>query len=81
MTTIHIAAPPKFGGLFQDCSRCGYVLQDFTGGQPMVPEEDAGTGIPYWTVGNRVAVNGNATWNMPDDTPLSSGETDCRPTS
>jgi hypothetical protein len=81
MTTIHVAAEPKFSGLYQDCSRCGYVFQDLTGSQPMVPEEDAGTGIPYWTVGNRIAVNGRASWNIPNGAPLEDNEIECRPTS
>ncbi|MGP3914353.1 hypothetical protein [Nonomuraea sp. 10N515B] len=81
MATIHIAGEPRFGGLYQDCARCGHVFQDYTGGEVMTLEEDAGLGIPYWTVGNRIAVNGNASWNIPDGEPLEDDETECRPTS
>lgn len=81
MTTIHIAANPKFSGLYQDCARCGHVFQDYTGGEVMTLEEDAGLGIPYWTPGNRVAVNGGAAWNVPDGEPLESNEAECRATS
>lgn len=81
MTTIHIAAEPQYSGLYQACSRCGHVLQDYTGGQPMTLQEDAGTGIPSWTPGNRVAVKDNATWNIPDGEPLEDDETECWPTS
>ena len=81
MTTVHIAGEPRFGGLFQDCSRCGYVFQDLTGSQPMVPEDQAGLGIPYWTVGGRVAVNGNASWALLDDAELDDAEIKCRPAS
>jgi hypothetical protein len=81
VTTIHIAGPAQMGGLYQDCSRCGHVLQDFTGGQPMTPTDQADRGIPAWTEGNRIAVNDNATWNIPDGEPLEDDETECRATS
>lgn len=81
MSTIHIAGEPRFGGLFQDCARCGYVFQDYTGRQPMAHEEDAGLGIPYWTVGSRVAVNGGASWTVKVELPLGFGENECRPAS
>lgn len=78
MTAVHIAGPPQMGGLYQTCSRCGYVLQDYTGGQVMVPEDQADRGIGIWSVGKRVAVNGDASWRVPDDAPLDDGETECR---
>ncbi|MEU4578982.1 hypothetical protein [Nonomuraea sp. NPDC023979] len=78
---IHVAAEPTFGGLYQECSRCGYVLQDYTGSHPMVPEDDAGMGIPFWSVGRPVAVQGTATWVMPDGAELAPGEIECRATS
>jgi hypothetical protein len=68
------------GGLYQACSRCGHVLQDFVGDQIMVPEGQD-RGIAAWTEGNRVAANDNATWNIPNSEPLEDDETECRATS
>lgn len=78
--TIHLAGPVQMGGLYQECSRCGFVLQDYTGGQPMVPE-GMDTSIPVWPVGRRISVAGNATWTLADGIPLDADETECRSTS
>lgn len=75
--TIHVAAPPQLGGLHQACSRCGHVLQDYTGGQLMVPDGQDTT-IPTWAEGRRVGVADNATWTMADDEPLDLDETECK---
>lgn len=80
-TIIHVAAEPTFGGLYQACARCSHVFQDYTNSQPMVPEDQAGLGIPYWTVGRRIAVCGIASWVLADDAELDSDEADCRPIS
>jgi hypothetical protein len=68
------------GGLYQECARCGYVLQDFTGGVIMVPDgQDAG--IPTFPEGWRLVVRGNATWVKADDAPLDDDEIECKATS
>lgn len=78
---VHIAGPPRMGGLFQECARCGYVLQNYTGSVVMVPEDQADRGIPSFPEGRRLVVSGNATWVKADDAPLESHEADCRPIS
>jgi len=78
IATIHVAGPPQLGGLYQTCTRCGHVLQDYTGSQPMVPEGEDPT-IPTWPEGQRIAVSGNATWTIPPGLPLGHDQTECRP--
>ncbi|MFC6081015.1 hypothetical protein [Sphaerisporangium aureirubrum] len=79
MITIHVAGEPQMGGLYQQCARCGHVLQDFTGSQPMVPEGQD-SAIPYWTPGRPVAVDGNRTWLVADrDRGPLGGEAECEP--
>lgn len=80
MTTVHIAGPPQLGGLYQECTRCGYVLQDYTGSQPMVVDGEDTT-ISAWPEGRRIAVRGNATWVNADGASLDDDETECRSTS
>lgn len=80
-TTVHVAGPVQLGGLYQQCARCGYVLQDYTGGQVMVPEGQASQGIPAWAVGGRVAVDGGAKWVVLGDAPLDVGQVECQPVS
>lgn len=77
MTTLHTAGPPQFGGLYQACTRCGYVLQDYTGSQPMVVDGEDTT-IATWPEGRRIAERGNATWVMADDALLDENETECK---
>ncbi|MGP4092976.1 hypothetical protein [Nonomuraea sp. KM90] len=80
MTTVHIAGPPRMGGLYQECSRCRYVLQNYTGGMVMVPDgQDAE--IPHFPEGWRIVISGNAAWAKADDAELDDGETECRPAS
>lgn len=78
--TIHVAGPVQLSGLYQACSRCGFVLQDYTGGMPMVVEGDDTT-IPAWEEGKRIAVRENASWTLANDMPIGLGEEECRPTS
>ncbi|MEV0616147.1 hypothetical protein AB0I81_22730 [Nonomuraea sp. NPDC050404] len=80
MTTVHVAGPPQMGGLYQECSRCGYVLQNFTGGMIMVPEGQD-TEIPTFPEGRRIVISGKAAWVLADDRELEDGETECRPAS
>lgn len=82
--TIHVAGPPQFGGLYQTCTRCGHVLQDYTGGMPMVAvtEEATDVSLPVWPEGERIAVRGNGTWVIgPAGRELDHTERECRPTS
>ena len=79
MTTVHIAGPAQLGGLYQECARCGHVLQDYTGGQVMIPEGQADKGIASWLEGGQVAVDGNASWVVGDFPPM--GAAECRPAS
>lgn len=81
--TVHLAGPPQLGGLYQECARCGHVLQDYTGGEVgVVAEPGASTDIAHWTEGERIATAGNATWLIgPPGRPLDATETECRPTS
>ena len=76
MTVIHTAGPPQLGGLHQQCARCGHVLQDYTGSQPMVVEDE--DTISTWPEGRRIAVRDNATWVMAEDAPLDDDETECQ---
>ncbi|MDX3111387.1 hypothetical protein [Nonomuraea angiospora] len=80
MTTVHVAGPPQMGGLYQECARCRYVLQDYTGGAVMIPEGQD-LGIPHFPEGRRIAISGNAAWALADDVELDDDETECRPTS
>lgn len=77
MTIVHIAGPPRMGGLFQECARCGYVLQNYTGSVLMVPDGQD-TGIPTLPEGRRIVISGNATWVKADDAELVDGEIECR---
>ncbi|MER7063969.1 hypothetical protein [Streptomyces albidoflavus] len=81
MTTVHVAGPPQMGGLYQECARCSYVLQDYTGGAIMIPEDQADTGIPTFPEGWRIVISGNAAWAKAEDAELCEHETECRPTS
>lgn len=80
MITIHIAGPPQAGGLYQECARCGHVLQDYTGHQLYTPEGDDTT-IAHWPEGRRIGVNDGLTWTLADHIPLNPDETERRPTS
>jgi hypothetical protein len=81
VTTNHIAAPARMCGLYQDCRRCGYVFQDLTRGEALALEDQADVDIPSWPEGRRIAVDGNASWQLRDGAPLVAGEIECRPTS
>lgn len=75
--TIHIAGPPQLGGLYQQCARCGHVLQDYTGSMPMVVEGQDPT-VPTWIEGQRIGVYGGAMWMLGPDIPLDADEAECR---
>jgi hypothetical protein len=80
-TTVHVAGPVQLGGHYQECARCGHVLQDYTGSEVMVPEGQADLGLPSWPEGLPIAVEGGATWVKGADVPLAEHETECRPAS
>lgn len=83
VATVHVAGPPQLGGLFQDCARCGHVLQDYTGSEVMVSVEPGDTAPPtigHWQEGGRIAQVGNATYVVPAR-PLDDDERECRPAS
>lgn len=84
IATVHVAGEIQLGGLRQECSRCGHVLEDWTGRHAMAvtePGQPAPT-LPLWPVGKRIGVADNATFVMGDGVQLDP-ETDreCRPTS
>lgn len=84
--TVHTAGPPQLGGLYQACTRCGHVLQDYTGGMPMVAVTDDAdaqdVSLGVWPEGERVATSGPATWVIgPAGRELDDDERECRPTS
>lgn len=80
MITVHIAGPVV--GARQECSRCGYVLDDWTGQEVAVmvePGQPTPT-LSFWPVGEQIAVADCATWVL-SDRPLASDERECRATS
>ena len=84
--TVHIAGPPMHGNRYQECARCGVVLQDYTGHELMVaidPDDPApDTGIPAWPEGRRVARLGGTTYQVrPLERALAWDERECRPAS
>lgn len=83
IATIHVAGEVQLGGLYQECSRCGFVLQDYAGRQVATvvePGQPAPT-LPAWPVGKRIGMAGPATWVLSDDAVLESDERECRATS
>jgi hypothetical protein len=75
--TVHVAGPVQRGGAYQQCTRCGHALIDYTGSTPMVVEgEDLEIGV--WPEGSRVAVSGAASWVLSSDALLDPWETECQ---
>jgi hypothetical protein len=84
--TVHVAGPPMHGNLYQECARCGIVLQDYTGRELMVAvdSEDPApdTTIPAWPEGERIGRLGGVTYVVgPPGRPLDDDERECRPAS
>lgn len=82
-SVVHIAGEPVLGGLRQECSRCGYVLEDWTGRQVMAVVEpgQAAPVLPLWPVGAWVGVSGNAAFVIASERLDRATDRECRPVS
>jgi hypothetical protein len=82
--TVHVVGPPQLGGLYQECSRCGHVLQDYTGQEVMVavePGEAKPPTLPCWEEGARVGQREGMAYVIQSDRQLAWNERECRPAS
>lgn len=68
---VHLASfPVRFDNqLRQRCAWCGAVLVDVDLSLVMVPVDQAGDPYPTWRDSAMVAVDGNASWEFPDEDP------------
>jgi hypothetical protein len=82
--TVHIAGPPQLGGAYQECVRCGHVLEDYTGREVMVAVEPGDTApptLPCWPEGKRIGHRGAMTYVLGPERQLAWNEQECRPAS
>ena len=72
---VHVAGPVVAAR--QECSRCGHVLQDYSGHEVMVVAGDD-RGLVFWAPGASVIVDGSAAFLVAgaDD-----GHLNCKPVS
>lgn len=84
-TIVHVAGEPVLDGLRQDCSRCGYVLHDYTGSEIAVLGEADDFTPSTFPVGQLVCVLDDpgvrAQIAISPDRIDPATDTECRPTS
>ncbi|MDL4812800.1 hypothetical protein [Actinomadura opuntiae] len=81
--TVHVAGPPQFGGLRQQCAPCAHVLHDYTGTEiafALQPGEPEPPTVGHWTEGAQVARVDGLSYLI-QGRALDDDERECRPAS